>query len=59
MVASAAVWIITLVVAVLPNSATNVLIALGIALVDTVLTLWLLRAMRTAYENAVYRAIGS
>ena len=57
MVASAAVWIITVVVAVLPNSASNVP-ALGIAVTDSVLTVALLQAIHASYENAFYRAVG-
>jgi hypothetical protein len=56
--ASAAVWIITMIVTALPNSTSSVLITPGIALLDAVVTVVLLRAIQASYEIEFYRAVG-
>jgi hypothetical protein len=57
-VASAAVWMITVVVAARPNTAPSVLITPGIAVLDALLTVALLRAIQASFETEFYRAVG-
>jgi hypothetical protein len=57
-VASAAVWMITVIVAALPNWPSSVLTTPGIAVLDAVVTVALLQAIHSSYETEFYRAVG-